>query len=128
LKIAGQNAIFHKKNPILIGVDVLEGVWKKGTPLCIPEQGNLEIGRVGTIELERREVEQAKKGETVTIKIEANSFQSHIQLGRHFVYTNQIYSLVTRQSIDILKENYMDEMTPALWSLIIAFKKVLKID
>jgi len=130
LKICNLTTIFHKKNPIIIGVDVLEGVLKKGTPLCIPEQGNLEIGRVESIENNKVNVDSAKKGEAVTVKIVPNSFQAHVMLGRHFVATNLIYSHVTRQSIDVLKESYMEEMnaTPGLWSLIIAFKKVLKID
>ena len=31
-------ACFNRTNPIIIGVDVLEGVLKEGTPLCIPDR------------------------------------------------------------------------------------------
>lgn len=38
LKIAGAQFVFNKTNPIVLGVDVLEGTLKIGTPLCVPAQ------------------------------------------------------------------------------------------
>ena len=32
------DACFHTSNPIVIGVDVVEGVLKPGTPLVIPDR------------------------------------------------------------------------------------------
>ena len=34
-----KGAIFHVKDPIVIGVTVKAGILKVGTPLCIPEKG-----------------------------------------------------------------------------------------
>jgi translation initiation factor 5B len=35
LKIA-PNCVFNKQNPIIVGVDVIDGVLKIGTPICVP--------------------------------------------------------------------------------------------
>lgn len=38
------------KDPIIVGMEVIEGTLRVGTPLCIPAMGGLEIGRVTSIE------------------------------------------------------------------------------
>jgi translation initiation factor 5B len=67
LKIFPQH-IFNKKDPIVIGVEVLEGTLKVQTPLHIPQIG-LDVGRVVSIENNHKDVTQAKKGTNVSIKI-----------------------------------------------------------
>lgn len=37
--------------------------------------------------------------------------ENNIQFGRHFDETNQIVSVITRKSLDALKQYYRDEMT-----------------
>jgi len=32
------DACFNRTNPIVIGVNVIEGILKPGTPLCIPDR------------------------------------------------------------------------------------------
>lgn len=51
-----KGAVFNSKNPIIIGVTVKAGILKIGTPLCIPEKGNLRIGSVESIELNSKPV------------------------------------------------------------------------
>ena len=51
-----KGAVFNSKNPIIIGVTVKAGILKIGTPLCIPEKGNLRIGTVESIELNSKPV------------------------------------------------------------------------
>jgi translation initiation factor 5B len=34
-----KGAMFHNKDPIVIGVSVKAGILKVGTPLCVPEKG-----------------------------------------------------------------------------------------
>ncbi len=126
LKIIPQY-VFNKKNPIIVGVDVVEGVVKVGTPICIPEQDGLEIGRVIGVEKDKKVVDKGVKGESVCVKIQPTVLQSHIVLGRHFSVTQALYSKLTRQSIDCLKEHYKDEMTMDNWKLVVTLKKVFGI-
>ena len=46
-----KGAVFHVKDPIVIGVTVKAGILRIGTPLCIPDKDKLRIGRVESIEL-----------------------------------------------------------------------------
>lgn len=46
-----KGAVFHVKDPIVIGVTVKAGILRIGTPLCIPDKEKLRIGRVESIEL-----------------------------------------------------------------------------
>jgi translation initiation factor 5B len=48
--------VFNKKNPIILGADVIEGSLRIGTPLCIPELNFLEIGKVTSIQNNHKEV------------------------------------------------------------------------
>jgi translation initiation factor 5B len=43
-------AFFNKKNPLVMGVEVIKGVLKIGTPLIIPNKGMLKLGKVQSIE------------------------------------------------------------------------------
>ena len=38
VKIVDVDAIFNTKDPIVIGVNVLAGVLRIGTPLCVPDK------------------------------------------------------------------------------------------
>lgn len=42
--------VFNMKDPIIVGMEVIEGTLRVGTPLCIPALGGMEIGRVTSIE------------------------------------------------------------------------------
>ncbi|CAK9174027.1 unnamed protein product [Ilex paraguariensis] len=63
------NCIFNKKDPIVLGVDILEGIAKIGTPICIPQREFIDIGRIASIENNHKPVDYAKKGQKVAIKI-----------------------------------------------------------
>jgi len=46
---------------IVVGCEIVEGILKVGTPLCIPELNFLEIGSVASIQSNHKEVDSAKK-------------------------------------------------------------------
>ncbi len=102
LKILPQ-FIFNKKDPIVMGVEVLDGTLRIGTMLTIPGNEMLDIGRVVAIENNRKEVSTAKKGTSVSIKI-SNEANPNITYGRQFDHTHTVYSKISRESIDALKE------------------------
>ena len=51
-----KDACFNTKSPIVIGVNVKEGVLRTGTPICVPDKGNLRLGTVQSIELNKKPV------------------------------------------------------------------------
>lgn len=114
--------VFRTSNPIVLGVEVLGGILKLGTPLVIPDKGNLHIGKVGSIELNHKPQDSVRTGQVAIRITPTASDHNSIHVGRHFDETNQISSWLTRASIDALKEYYKDEMTSADWKLV----KVLK--
>ena len=125
IKILPQH-VFNQKDPIIVGVEVVEGILKVGTPLCIPAIGGLHIGKVISIESNGREQQTAKKGSSVAIKIH-NESNPNITYGRQFDATHSLYSTLTRASIDALKANFKDALENEDWRLVVKLKKVFNI-
>lgn len=57
------SAVFNVKSPIVLGVRVIEGVARVGTPLCIPSKDFLFVGRITGIQKNHVDFQDAKKGE-----------------------------------------------------------------
>ena len=120
LKIVG---VIRTSGPIILGVQVVGGVLKPDTPLCVPERSNLIIGAVDSIQLNNKPLQKAEKGQEVAVKLKhLNSDQSHYAVGRQFEEKDQVASWITRISIDALKDFFRDEMTTDYWKIV----KVLK--
>ncbi|KAK9830542.1 hypothetical protein WJX72_012372 [[Myrmecia] bisecta] len=121
--------IFNKKDPIVLGVDVEEGIAKVGTPVCIPTQGGINLGRIASMELNHKPVDTAKRGDSVAMKIDATTTEESARLyGRHFDHRDAIVSRITRKSIDLLKQHFKDDMSRDDWRLILKLKKMFQID
>lgn len=123
-------ACFAKREPIILGVDILDGTLRVGTPLCVvkvdPETQKKEIIDLGkmyvlqvltvlfvlmrvistSLEINHKSFDVIKKSQAgggVAVKIEHAVYQSAKMFGRHFDEKDEIYSHITRQSIDVLK-------------------------
>ena len=46
--------VFNKRDPIVVGVEVTEGIAKVGTPIAVPSKGGIELGRIASLELNHR--------------------------------------------------------------------------
>ncbi|RYG40485.1 hypothetical protein EON68_04185, partial [archaeon] len=141
-------ASFNARDPIVLGVDVLKGKLRIGTPLCVvlggpkvPAAGAgeeivvkalpnvLEIGRVASMEQNHVAVDSVAAGSgSVAVKIVQGEGQQLIQYGRHFDQSHTLYSRITRTSIDLLKENFRDEMTKDDWKTVVKMKEMFGID
>uniref|UniRef100_A0A1J3HFA3 Eukaryotic translation initiation factor 5B n=1 Tax=Noccaea caerulescens TaxID=107243 RepID=A0A1J3HFA3_NOCCA len=121
------NCVFNKKDPIVLGVDVIEGILKIGTPICVPGREFIDIGRVTSIENNHKPVDYAKKGSKVAIKIIGSNAEEHKMFGRHFDMEDELVSHISRRSIDILKTNYRDELSIDEWKLVVKLKNIFKI-
>ncbi|AFN83623.1 translation initiation factor IF-2P [Encephalitozoon romaleae SJ-2008] len=111
--------IFNSRSPLVIGVHVREGILKIGTPLCVfKEDQVVRLGTVTSIENNKEVVKEATKDQKVAIKIEAKHNLPPRMFGRHFDQEDIIYSMVTRESISILKKYFSDELTEDLKALL----------
>uniref|UniRef100_A0A7S0SPN1 Eukaryotic translation initiation factor 5B n=1 Tax=Mantoniella antarctica TaxID=81844 RepID=A0A7S0SPN1_9CHLO len=122
------NCIFNKRDPIVVGVDIVKGIARIGTQLCIPSQGFIDIGKIASMELNHKQVDKALPGQSVAMKIQAVSSQESSRLyGRHFDHKDELVSRITRESIDMLKENFRDELGKEDWRLVVELKKKFEI-
>lgn len=126
-------AVFNKTGPIVVGVDVVEGNLKMHTPIAAvksnPVTGLKEIvslGRVTGIERDHKQIQVCKKGQpSVAIKIEMGGHQP--AYGRHLEEKDTLYSLISRASIDTLKEFYRPDVSNDEWNLIKKLKPLFDI-
>ncbi|MCJ1431632.1 hypothetical protein MMC27_000987 [Xylographa pallens] len=125
-------SIFNKTNPIVVGVDVVEGNLRLLTPIAAvknnPVTGVKEVislGRVSSIERDHKPMQICKKGQpSVAVKIEAGNQPTY---GRQLEEKDTLYSLVSRQSIDTLKEYYRPDVSQDEWALIKKLKTLYDI-
>lgn len=119
------DSVFRSAKPILVGVKVKAGVLRIGTPICVPDKENLKIGKVSSIQINGKDIEQARSQHgNVAIKIEG---QDSVEVGKSFEATSQLASLLNRDSIDALKKYFKDEMQKDDWRLVIQLKKMFGI-
>lgn len=126
--------IFNTRDPIILGITVQEGSLRIGTPLCVmgnDEAGQpsiISIGRVSSIEQNHKSIPVVRKGgPSVAIKIDHEPWDTPKMVGRHFGEKDELVSRISRQSIDILKEHFRDDVERDDWQLIIKLKKQLNI-
>merc|ERR1712196_62511 len=62
--------VFNSRNPILVGCQVLDGQVRIGTPICVPTADRIVIGKITSIEHDHKQVDKARKGDDVAVKIE----------------------------------------------------------
>lgn len=126
LKILPQH-VFSTRDPIIVGVIVEAGTLKIGTPLTVPSKEFVDIGIVTSIEVNHKQLEIAKKGQEVAIKIEPEPGSTPKLLGRHFEVEDVMVSKISRPSIDVCKDYFRDDLTKADWALMVELKKLLNV-
>lgn len=120
------NCIFNKKNPLVFGVEVLEGNLRLNTPIIVPNT-DVFIGKVISIENDHKSIQIAKKGMSVCIKVE-NEENSGINYGRHFTHEHNLFSKISRESIDIIKQYFKDDLNKDDIKLLSKMKKIFEIN
>lgn len=122
--------VFNKRSPLVVGVDVVEGVLRVGTPLSAvtAENGIVSLGKVTSIEANHKAQTSVRRGgSSVAIKIENASWEPCRMYGRHFTERDPLMSRITRESIDVLKANFRDDLEKEDWALVVKLKKVFSI-
>ncbi|MCJ1263344.1 Translation Initiation Factor 5B [Lobaria immixta] len=116
-------AVFNKKDPIVVGVDVTEGSLRLLTPIAAVRTNPVtnvkeivSLGRVSSIERDHKQIPICKRGQpSVAVKIEGPNQPMY---GRHLEEKDTLYSLISRQSIDTLKEFYRQDVSNEEWALV----------
>ncbi|XP_058203416.1 eukaryotic translation initiation factor 5B-like isoform X1 [Rhododendron vialii] len=122
------NCVYNKKDPIILGVEILKGIAKVGTPICIPQREFIDIGRIASIQNNRKPLDYSKKGQEVSIKIVgSNSEEQQKMFGRHFDIEDELVSRVSRKSIDVLRDNYRGDLSEEEWKFVKKLKILFKI-
>ncbi|CAF3718925.1 unnamed protein product [Adineta steineri] len=121
------NCIFNSRDPIICGVIIEDGFVKLGAPICVPSKEFIELGRVVSIEVNHKPMEIARKGAEVCIKIEPVGGEAPKMFGRHFDETDILTSKISRESIDVVKDHFRDDMQKSDWQLMIELKKIFNI-
>ncbi|GEM08221.1 translation initiation factor 5B [Rhodotorula toruloides] len=130
-------ACFAQRDPIILGCDILDGTLRIGTPLCIvktdPKTKKKEVislGKVTSLEINHKSKDIVKRHEVgagVAVKIEHAAYESAKQYGRHFDDKDEVVSMVSRESIDVLKDVFRKQVSMDEWRLIKALKGELGI-
>ena len=116
--------VFNKKDPIVLGCEVVSGIARIGTVVCVPTQGFIDLGRIASMEHNHKAVDKAVKGQSVAMKIQPQiSLEATRMYGRHFDHRDEIVSRITRRSIDLLKEHFKDELAKEDWQLLVQLKR-----
>ena len=130
-------AAFAKRDPIILGCDITEGSLRVGTPLCViktdaasRKREVISIGRVSSLEINHKPRDVVFKkdvGAGVAVRIEPGLNEAPKMFGRHFEEKDEIFSLISRQSIDALKEHFWDGVSIEEKRLIKFLKPLLDI-
>lgn len=119
--------IFTKRSPLILGVKVKQGSLRLGTPLFAKKNKVEKLGRVVSIEENRKNLNVALKGQKIAIKLELDEKESSKMYGRHFDDNDVLYSMISRSSLDVLKLYFRDEVSKDDLRLIIEIKDILGI-
>ncbi|OCB84360.1 hypothetical protein A7U60_g8344 [Sanghuangporus baumii] len=128
---------FAKRDPIILGVDILDGTLRVGTPLCVvridpvtQKKEIIDLGKITSLEINHKSLDIVKKSQAgggVAVKIEHAVYQSAKMFGRHFDEKDEVISHITRASIDVLKTTFKADVTTEEWLLIKTLKPRLGI-
>ncbi|ORX39684.1 hypothetical protein BD324DRAFT_614592 [Kockovaella imperatae] len=121
---------FTHRDPLVLGVEIIEGTLRKGTPLGVVRAGKdggareiISLGKVVSIEVNHKPVtnefvRRQHIGAGAAIKIEKAVHESSKLYGRHFTDKDEVVSLISRSSIDTLKANFREQVDKGDWLII----------
>jgi len=95
---------FRMKRPAVFGAQVIAGTLKPETMLMT--KAGVQIGKVKTIQVEKKSVESAAIGDQVAISID------DAVVGKDFSEGDILYSYIDKRSYDALLEHCLDKLSP----------------
>lgn len=123
--------VFTRRSPLVLGVRVVAGTLRLGTPLVVvKEEGTVSVGKITSILEDTKNSPRTDKlpaGTRASVKIEVSPNAAPVIIGRKVLETDELVSRLTRESIDLLKENFRDALSKEEWMTVIKIKKMLGI-
>ncbi|PWN88600.1 hypothetical protein FA10DRAFT_276063 [Acaromyces ingoldii] len=124
-------AAFAKRSPLILGCEITAGDLRMGTPICVRKDGEIiNLGRVTSLEVNHKRMDivtPKSAGAGVAVRIECAPHETARTYGRHFDESDELFSHLTRQSIDTLKELFWDQVSLEQKKCIKALKPILNI-
>ncbi len=96
--------VFRRSNPVIVGVEVLEGRIRRGVPL-MREDGR-KIGEIMQIQEHGKPLNEAEKGMAVAVSI-----RGKVMVGRQIDEGDVLYVDVPLDHIDILMSKFRDDLS-----------------
>jgi translation initiation factor 5B len=121
-----EKQMIHRSKPIIIGVKVMDGSLKKGTPLSTCGDNPRFLGTVDSIQINNQPIDEAKLGQECAICIKEPPNWSP-EADKDFHPNDIFVSRINRPIIDLLKQHFRDELSNDDWKLIVKIKSILKI-
>ena len=109
--------VFRRRDPIIVGVEVLEGRIRKGIPL-MKEDGR-RIGEIMQIQEHNQPISEATKGMAVAISIRSKAI-----VGRQVKEGEILYSDVPLEDIRIIEERFSELLSDEEKELLRYIKKI----
>lgn len=112
-----QGYVFRQNNPAVVGVDVLGGTVRIGTPL-MKEDGK-EITEIKSMQMDQENIEKAERGKQVAVSMEG------VTVGRQINEGEILYSAIPEQDFRKLKEfkKYLKEEEKQIIKEIVSIKR-----
>ncbi len=111
-----QGYVFRISKPAIVGIEVLEGTIKKNYKLF--KDGKI-VGKILSIQYEKKPLEEAKKGERVAIAIDEGF------VGRNIDENDILYTFISKDELEIL-EKYKNYLREDELKVLDEIKKLLK--
>ncbi|MEM4040503.1 MAG: translation initiation factor IF-2, partial [Ignisphaera sp.] len=95
--------VFRRSDPAIVGVEILGGVLRPGTPLMRID--GRDIGEVQQIQHMGTTLKEARKGQEVAISIKGN-----VMVGRHIKEGDILYSNIPLNHVKLLVSKFRKEL------------------
>lgn len=117
---------FNRSRPMIIGVRVIAGTLKKGTPLMTTGETPKCIGFVENIKFNNNETDSAATNQEVSISVKAPSDWTPIAT-KDILFNDKFCSRMNREIINTLKTHFRDELKREDWEVVREIKTILHI-
>ena len=118
--------IFNRSKPIIMGVRVVEGTLRKGTPMMLNAQKPIFLDTIDSIRLNDKDVDSAPIGAEVSVCLKSPGDWNPVA-GKDFKGGDELVTRMNREIIDLLKAHFRDELKKEDWLLIVRIKSILHI-